>query len=201
MKRQLIALLSLALLVAVASASNFTRGKRDGLKIYIFDVGQAMSQLWIYPSGYTVFVDAPETHWNSGETSKRIAGKLDNLLNGSKTIDVAVLSHLHLDHVGYAGTGGLWALIEVYGFNFKRIIDRDSGKWVDRNGDGNCTDDEIDFYNMGTTSTTSTQWICYATDPSSKVYPIREVAQLCSTSQISPPDSGAVVTIVAVDAY
>jgi len=190
----------LAAFAVLASADNTVR-RVSGLQIHIFDVGQAMSQLWIYPSGYTVFVDGPELHWNTADKSKLIAGKLNTLLNGTKTIDVAVISHLHLDHVGYAGTGGVWALIEVYGYTFKKIIDRDSGKWVDKNGDGECGDDEIEYNNVGTISTTSTQWICYATDPKSKIYKSRQIAKLCSSTQISPPDSGASVTIVAADAH
>jgi len=108
---------------------------------------------------------------------------------------------LHLDHLGYVGYGGIWSLVENYGFTFKKLIDRDSGVWIDKNGDGQCTDDEIEFHNAGTLSTTATQWICYATNASSKVYKYRELAKLCSTTQINPPDSGATVTIVAADAY
>jgi len=196
MKTITVILLAAVALMAAASEPD----RVSGLEIHIFDVGQAMSQLWIYPSGYTVFVDGPELRWNTADTSKLVAGKLDKLLNGTKTIDVGVISHLHLDHVGYAGTGGVWALVEVYGYKFKKLIDRDSGKWVDKNGDGQCSDDEIEYNNVGTLSTTGTQWICYATDPSSKVYKARQIAKLCSTTQIDPPDSGASVTIVAADA-
>ncbi len=40
--------------------------------------------------------------------------------------------------------------------------------------------------------------VCYATDPANtKIYPIREVATLGS-SQVTPPDAGARVTIVSV---
>ena len=52
---------------------------------------------------------------------------------------------------------------------------------------------------MGTFSGTATNWLCYATDPKSKIYKIREIADLCSTSQIRPPDSGASVQIITVD--
>jgi len=187
-----------AVLLACASEQ---ADKVTGFEIHILDVGQAMSQLWIYPSGYTVFVDGPELHWNSGEMSRIVAGKLTDILNGTKVIDVAVISHLHLDHLGYAGTGGMWALIETYGFTFKKIIDRDSGRWVDSNQNGQCEDDEIVYNNVGTYSTTSTAWLCYATDPNSKIYKTREIVKLCSTSQISPPDKNAKVTVVSADAY
>jgi len=193
----------LASVAVLASAHmNMTNSTNaQALKIYIFDVGQAMSQLWVYPSGYTVFVDGPEVQWNTGEKAKLVATKLERILNGKKTIDVAVLSHLHLDHIGYVSYGGVWALVEQYGYTFKKLIDRDSGKWVDSNGDGECTEDEIQYNNVGTLSTTATNWLCYATNPSSKVYKWREIAKLCSTTQINPPDAGASVTIVAADAH
>jgi len=198
MKASLFVVLAAVVLLAVASENNVK--KVSGLEIHILDVGQAMSQLWIYPSGYTVFVDGPEEHWNSGEKSKVIADKLTNLLNGTKVIDVGVISHLHLDHLGYAGIGGYWALVETYGFTFKKIIDRDSGHWVDTNGDGECNESELVYNNVGTLSTTSTAWLCYATDPKSKIYKVRQIVKLCSTTQISPPDKGASVTIVSADA-
>jgi len=196
--KSVVFVLTAIVLLAFGEAS-VERG--GGFQIHILDVGQAMSQLWIYPSGYTVFVDGPELRWNSGDMAKVVAGKLDKLLNGTRTIDVGVISHLHLDHLGYAGTGGVWSLVENYGFTFKKLIERDAGVWVDKNGDGECTEDEIEFHNVGTISTTATKWICYASDPSSKVYNHREIAKICSKSQINPPDSGASVTIVAADAY
>jgi len=132
---------------------------------------------------------------------RSLANKLDKLLNGTKVIDVGMITHLHLDHLGYAGTGGIWALVEEYGYTFKKLIDRDSGRWVDSNGDGECSESEIVYNNIGTLSTTASQWLCYATDPKSKVYKARVTPKLCSTTQINPPDKGATVTIVAADAY
>jgi len=91
-------------------------------------------------------------------------------------------------------------LIEKYGFNFGRIIDRDAGKWVDKNGDGVCDiNNEIEWKYVGTNSGTATNWLCYATDPRSKVYKVRQIAELCSTTQIAPRDAGASVQIIAVD--
>lgn len=195
------ALFAVAALLLLSGTEGYVeRTNEDGLKIYIFDVGQAMSQLWVFPSGFTVFVDGPELKWKSDETATLVAGKLEKILKGKKVIDVGVMTHLHLDHVGYATHGGIWALVEEFGYSFNKFVERDSGRWVDANGDGECTADEIVYKNVGTLSGTATHWLCYATDPASKIYPVRETAQLCSTTQIAPPDASAQVTVVAADA-
>ncbi|MFQ5435664.1 MAG: lamin tail domain-containing protein, partial [Anaerolineae bacterium] len=112
----------------------------------------------------------------------------------------------HLDHIGYAGYGGFWGLIETEGITFDKIIDRDAGVWTDGSGggaaDGLCDPDlEIVWHNAGTQSGTARNWLCYATNPANaNIYPIREIAQLYSTTQIDPPDAGAVVEILQVDA-
>ncbi len=174
-------------------------------EIRIFDVEQGDSQLIIFPSGYTILIDVRESSWNTGAGAAYIAQKIRAITGGSH-INVGVLSHLHLDHIGYAGYGGFWALMEVEGITFDKIIDRDSGVWVDgANGgaaDGLCDPDlEIVWHNAGTQSGTARNWICYATNPANtNIYPIRELAQLGSTTQIDPPDAGAVVEIVQVDA-
>lgn len=63
---------------------------------------------------------------------------------------------MHLDHIGYAGYGGFWYLIEEAGIEFGKIIDRDAGEWVDSNGDGVCDPDtEIDWHVVGTFSGTA----------------------------------------------
>ena len=41
--------------------------------------------------------------------------------------------------------------------------------------------------------------MCYATNPESKIYSKRKAAQLCSTTQIRPPDANAKVTIISAD--
>jgi len=116
-------------------------------------------------------------------------------------VDVAVISHLHLDHLGYVGYGGIWGLLEKQGIQFGKVVDRDAGTWIDRNKDLKCdSDTEISWHNAGTFSGTASKWLCYATDPAQKIYPIREIAKLCSTSQIRPPDTKAKVTVVTVDA-
>lgn len=174
-------------------------------EIRVFDVEQGDSQLIIFPSGFTILVDVREASWNTGAGAAYIAQKIRAITGGS-TIDVGVLSHLHLDHIGYAGYGGFWGLIENEGITFSKIVDRDSGVWVDGSGggaaDGLCDPDlEIVWHNAGTQSGTARNWLCYATNPAnSNIYPIREIAQLYSTTQIDPPDANAIVEIVQVDA-
>jgi hypothetical protein len=179
-------------------------------EIRVFDVDQGDSQLIIFPSGYSILIDVAEKSWNTGKGAALIAAKIRTITGGSH-VNVGVLSHLHLDHVGYSGYGGFWALLEEEGITFDKIIDRDAGVWVDgHNGgpvNGECEGIEIDWHNAGTKSDseagtgTAENWLCYATDPAnSKIYPIRELAQLGSVDQIDPPDAGAVVEIVQVDA-
>jgi len=82
----------------------------------------------------------------------------------------------------------------------KLVVDRNAGKWVDGNGDGICTASEIDYIYAGTTSGTCENWLCYATNPANKnIYPIRRVAELCSTTLINPNYPGASVQIVSAD--
>jgi beta-lactamase superfamily II metal-dependent hydrolase len=172
--------------------------------VYIFDVGQGDSQLIIFPSGYSILIDVRESSWNSGKGAALIAQKVRAITGGSH-VNVGMLSHLHLDHIGYAGYGGFWALLEIEGLTFDKIIDRDAGTWVDGHGggtvDGLCDPDlEIVWHNAGTVSGTARNWLCYATNPANtNIYPIRELADLWSTTQIAPPDPGAVVTIIQVD--
>ncbi len=174
-------------------------------EIRIFDVGQGDSQLIIFPSGYTILIDVREASWNTGAGAALVAAKIRAITGGSH-INVGVLSHLHLDHIGYAGYGGFWGLLETEGITFDKIIDRDAGVWQDGSGggasDGLCDPDlEIVWHNAGTQSGTSRNWLCYATNSANtKIYPIREIAVLNSTTQIDPPDSGAVVEIIQVDA-
>ncbi len=174
-------------------------------EIRIFDVEQGDSQLIIFPSGFSILIDVREASWNTGAGAAYIAQKIRTITGGSH-VDVGILSHHHLDHIGYAGFGGFWGLIENENITFGQIIDRDAGVWTDGHGgglvDGLCDPDfEIVWHNAGTQSGTSRNWLCYATNSAnSNIYPIREIAQVGSTTQIDPPDANAVVEIVQVDA-
>ena len=108
-----------------------------------------------------------------------------------------------MDHLGYVGYGGFWRAIEDDLFSFGKIIDRDAAVWKGTvsGEDGECNYDDVEWRNAGTWSGTAILWACYATNPlNTKIYNIREVAEMGSTTQINPPDAGATVTIVHTDA-
>jgi hypothetical protein len=174
-------------------------------EIHIFDVDQGDSQLIIFPSGFTLLIDAGEPTYNTDKNAVRIASEI-RALTGDSHIDVGLITHLHMDHVGYFEGGGFWALIEEQGITFEKIIDRDSGIWQDgldgTPADGICNyATEIAWHNAGEVSNTMRKWLCYATDPANAlIYGWRELAQLGSTTQIDPLDSNVTVTIIQVDA-
>ena len=147
----------------------------------------------------TVLIDCPEDNWQSSAHAKVIAEKIALVTGGSMHIDVAIATHMHLDHVGYAGYGGFYYLIEKAGVTIDKFIDRDSGVAPSSNAD--CSEDTIEYHNMGTITGTAVKWICYATNPANtKIYKAREIAQVCSSTQIPSPSDDLTFTIVAADA-
>jgi hypothetical protein len=44
---------------------------------------------------------------------------------GCTSLDYVVISHFHLDHIGYVGYGGLWHLVETQGFTVGATLVRD----------------------------------------------------------------------------
>ena len=187
-------LILLSLLFFVSAGNN--------LKIYIFNVGQADSQLIYFPSGYSILIDAGE---NSGDTTgtnaKYLAKRLKKIL-GKTTIDVLVLTHIHNDHHGRYKQGGIWYLIEKEGFKFKKFITRSVGSYKGSSF-SKCSESTIDWKFIGQSSKNIVQFVCYATSSKdkTKLSKIREVAKLCSTTQINPSDAGAEVQILMRDAY
>ncbi|EMD42983.1 competence protein ComEC, putative [Entamoeba histolytica HM-3:IMSS] len=171
------------------------------LEIHVFDVGQADSQLILFPSGYSVLIDLGENLKDYEPTNvKYVASKLEKLLP-SKHLDVVVLTHLHVDHYGYYGHNGLWYLFEELGFTAGKYIERDFGSY---NGSSNinCTAETFQFNNVGEYSSSMLKWACYSSSLIDKtnVSSIREVAKLCSHKQINPPDPDTQVEIFIRDA-
>jgi beta-lactamase superfamily II metal-dependent hydrolase len=171
------------------------------LKIHVLNVGQGDSQLIVGPTGKTLLIDISEPSWNTNLGATWVASEIRRITGGSH-LDYVMGSHWHLDHIGYAGEGGIWSLLEEKGITIDVLIDRDGGVWNDLNGDDVCNPDtEIMWHNAGTTSGTAENWVCWATDPTSSGGQIRELAQLGSSTQIDLGlQEGLTVTIVQVDA-
>lgn len=170
-------------------------------EIHVFDHEQRDSQLIVSPTGKTLLIDVGEASWNTGKGAAFIAGKLREVMGpGFTHIDYVIPSHLHLDHIGYAGYGGIWGLIERQGFTIGKLVDRDAGRWVDANNDGVCDPTtEIVWRHAGTVSGTARNWLCYATNPANAAKLKREIATVGSTTQIDL-GGGVTVKIVGVDA-
>lgn len=171
------------------------------LEIHVLNVGQGESQLIIGPTGKTLLIGVYEPSWNTNQGATWVASEIRRI-TGSSHLDYVMASHWHLDHMGYAGYGGIWSLLEQQGITANVLIDRDGGTWVDANSDGICDPDlEVVWHNAGTISGTARNWVCWATDPSTIAGQIRQVAQIDSTTQIDLGlADGVTVKVVQVDA-
>lgn len=171
------------------------------LEIHALNVGQGESQLIIGPTGRTLLIGVSEDSWNTNQGAIFVASEIRRI-TGSSHINYVMPSHWHLDHMGYAGYGGIWSLVEQQGITADVLIDRDGGVWQDTNHDGICDPDlEVVWHNAGTVSGTARNWVCWATDPSTAGGQIRQLAQIDSTTQIDLGlAEGLTVKIVQVDA-
>ena len=178
----------------------FLTSAASNLKIYIFNVGQADSQLIVFPSGYSILIDAGDKP-KSADNAKYIAKRIKKIL-GKTTVNVLVLTHLHIDHHGGYNNGGIWNLIAKQGITFKKFISRNMGTYSGSSF-SKCSASTITWKYMSQSSTTAAKFVCYATSSKdkTKLSKIREVAKICSTSQINPSDAGAEVQILMADAY
>lgn len=94
------------------------------LEIHHINIGQGDATLVVGPTGKSLLLDAGESYWNSSADAQTIGPYIENVL-GSKSLDYVLISHFHLDHIGYVGYGGLWHLIEQQGFTVGKMIHRD----------------------------------------------------------------------------
>ena len=171
------------------------------LEIHVLNVGQGESQLIIGPTGKTLLIGVYESNWNTNQGATWVASEIRRI-TGSSHLDYVMASHWHLDHMGYAGYGGIWSLLEQQGITADVLIDRDGGAWVDANSDGICDPDlEIVWHNAGTISGTARNWVCWVDDPATIGGQIRQLAQINSTTQIDLGlANGVTVKVVQVDA-
>ena len=172
-------------------AQTWTQGN---FEIYVFQVGQADSQLIIGPTGRTLLIDVGERSWNSSQNAAAVAQKIRNIMGATfNRLDYIVATHLHADHIGYAGRGGIWGLLQNHNFTVDTLIDRDSGVWTDADGDNAYDDGEITWRNAGDISNTANNWLPYATTLN------RATAIVGSTNQINL-DPNVTVTVIQSDA-
>ena len=171
------------------------------LEIHVLNVGQGESQLIIGPTGKTLLIGVFEASWNTNAGATWAASEIRRI-TGSSHLDYVMASHWHLDHMGYAGYGGIWSLLEQQGITADVLIDRDGGEWVDANSDGICDPDlEVVWHNAGTISGTASNWVCWVDDPNTIGGQIRQLAQIGSTTQIDLGlAEGLSVKVVQVDA-
>ena len=99
------------------------------LEIHHINIGQGDSALIVGPSGKSLLFDAGESTWNSSTKAQVIGAYILGIL-GCKSLDYVVISHFHLDHVGYVGYGGLWHLVETQGFTVGKTLVRDYNSFV-----------------------------------------------------------------------
>jgi beta-lactamase superfamily II metal-dependent hydrolase len=171
-----------------STSGTWTQGE---VNLYWLDVEQGDSQLIVGPTGKTLLIDLGETSFNThGSTTKAtsVASKIRTICGtGSNPValDYVMISHHHLDHIGYAANpgdtatygNGLYQLLTPGGLGFTvgTFIDRDAGTWTDTNSNGVCDvgtstnpSDEIAWHNAGTTSQTSRRFICWLYGPSTQ---------------------------------
>lgn len=102
--RRALAVLLTAAVVTAAIWANASLRSRDTLSLTFLDVGEGLCAVMRTPSGRTMVVDCGTSSWRDEDSigEKVAAPYLQSL--GVDTIDVAVLTHPHSDHVsGYAG--------------------------------------------------------------------------------------------------
>jgi len=109
------------LLVVVVSLTVFGDGV---LRIWHFNVGQTDCTLLLSPSGVSVLFDCGEETWSASRNAAHVAERIESI-TGGKSLDYFVLSHFHLDHVGYIGRGGLSGLLDKHAFTIQTLVVRD----------------------------------------------------------------------------
>ena len=147
------------------------------LEIHHINIGQGDSALIVGPTGKSLLFDAGESNWNSSAKAQIIGSYIQGVL-GCKSLDYVLISHFHLDHIGYVGYGGLWNLVETQGFTVGTTFVRNYNAY------------------LGDISGTFTNWKAYLEGAGqAKLHPATAIE---GTSQV---DLGAGVTfkIVTVD--
>ena len=107
--------------------------QRGALEIHHFDLGQADSTLVVTPDGRSLLIDVGEGGADTGRGAVRVGERVRAIL-GCRRIDLALITHFHLDHVGAPGRGGLWHLLAEQRFAVGAIGHRDLHRFVGEAG-------------------------------------------------------------------
>ena len=99
------------------------------LEIHHINIGQGDSILIVGPTGKSLLFDAGETYWNSSVDAQIIGAYTETVL-GCRELDYVVISHFHVDHIGYVGYGGLWNLVEIQGYTVGTTLLRDYSTYL-----------------------------------------------------------------------
>ncbi len=147
------------------------------LEIHHINIGQGDATLVVGPTGKSLLFDAGESYWNSSIDANIVGPYVENVL-GCKDLDYVVISHFHVDHIGYVGYGGLWNLVEVQNFTVGQTLLRDYNTY------------------LGTTSGTFDNWKIYLEGAGQTT--LNPVTAVEGTNQVDL-GGGVVFDIVTVD--
>jgi competence protein ComEC len=103
------------------------------LEIHHIDAGEGVSTLIVSPAGRSLLIDAGEATWDSARGAEVIGAYVRAVL-GCAYLDYVLITHFHLDHVGFPGNGGLWHLVFEQGFGVGRTLHRDLQRNVGAGG-------------------------------------------------------------------
>jgi competence protein ComEC len=80
-----------------------------------------------------MLVDAGEADWEADDGALIIGPYIKSVL-GSAHLDYVLISHFHVDHTGYPGSGGLWHLVNLQGFTVGKLLHRDFSRYAGEGG-------------------------------------------------------------------
>jgi beta-lactamase superfamily II metal-dependent hydrolase len=104
------------------------------LEIHHIDAGEAVSTLIVSPIGRSLLIDVGEAAW-TGQNGAQIVGAYLREVLGCTRLDYFVVSHFHIDHVGFPGKGGLWHLVNQQGFTVGKLLHRDLIRYAGTGGE------------------------------------------------------------------
>jgi beta-lactamase superfamily II metal-dependent hydrolase len=113
-----------------APAACGTGSWRPGrLEIHHLDVGQADATLIVGPTGRTLLIDVGEPRWDRDDGARIIGPYVRGVL-GCAHLEQVLITHFHVDHIGYPGRGGLWQLVNGQGFTVDRMFHRNTASYM-----------------------------------------------------------------------